>query len=279
MCNTGSLDGEVDDVLHARVQFLFTALCSSVLGTVFGIICYWLTNSLTVQLDFFSAGADGVAVLLNIIVEYAKARMTDQRYILSIDLLGGFISLMMLLTVVLFGLVHANERSAKPDSVEYSSIEHTGPMLAYNALTILTGGITMWMWWRLRKRMALQGTSRLDWINVVSGFLHSAMDLLGSVILTCTTCWLIYLSFTPENHWLRTMDMVRGDAIGSVLLCFVVVLSAIVLVLQSIRNAWELMYISEATDPEMLGHKADLEQKAPMRKENRIEYGAMAKAG
>lgn len=271
------METEQEDVLRARLAFLCTALGSAIVSAIAGITVYALSNSLTVEVDFLNSSSDAFSLMVNIFAEYAKSSVSNPRYILSIDLVGGFVSLTMLVGVVFFCLVRAKARSDRPLAPE-SHVEHMGPILAYNVVTLACGAVTLYVWRRFYSRMGMDnGTSRTDWVNVFSGLLHVAMDFLGGMILVCTSFWLLYLSMKPEDHWLRrdAVNMVRSDAVGSVLLCACVILSALVMVVQSIRSARLLM--SDALDPEACDQKKAKLQKSEDSKG--AEYGAIAVAG
>lgn len=238
------------DVFNARMQFLFTALVSSLLAALCGMAVFYQTNSLTVQIDTFSAGADFLSVLCNILIEVAKASTHGEQRILALDLVGACLSLLMLLGVAVFGVIHAKMRSDTPYSLE-SHVGSFKPMLAYNFVTLASGIVTLSVWYKLSSRMNRSQGNHQDWMNVLSGLVHILVDFVGNMVLICTTCWLLYVSSKPEDHWTRTPQLVRGDVFGSLLLCVCVTTSAVIMIVQSIETLRRLAAVAEFSDPEL----------------------------
>lgn len=220
------------DVLRSRTLFLYTALASAVFSTMLGVVVYKETNSLTVQIDYCGSGVDAMSLVVNLVIEYAKVGATRERRIILLDLVGALVSVVALLIVAVFGFKYARLRAKDPFKADNQvDDDHLKLMLFYNISSVSMCVVTMSAWYFLKMRM--DRDNRRDGVNVLSGCMHSLVDLVGNLISTCTTFWLIHVTRTPESQWLETLACVNVDIAGSTSLSFCVVVSAAVVMWQS----------------------------------------------
>lgn len=232
---------EEDIIRQVRIRFLFVALCATLLPALSGVMVYYATNSLTVEVDFLSCGSDVISFALNILIEYAKMSMREERCILLLDFLGGFVSCMLLLCVAFFGVLDAMSRANfASENMGSNRVVHQDLMLFYNFFCLTLDILAVAFLFRLREMMNPGGRSGRDQLNVTSGVMHTVVDFLRTMFVTGTTFWMFYVSSKHETPWAEFSQKVNGDVFGSFLLCACVVLSAAFLIRESLKTLMKI---------------------------------------
>eukprot|EP00929_Paragymnodinium_shiwhaense_P013957 TRINITY_DN121811_c0_g1_i1.p1 TRINITY_DN121811_c0_g1~~TRINITY_DN121811_c0_g1_i1.p1 ORF type:complete len:412 (+),score=72.55 TRINITY_DN121811_c0_g1_i1:132-1367(+) len=222
---------------QARMRFFFVTLVATCVPMLFGIIVYPETNSLTVEMDTINALLDLVSVLLNMGVEVFKHRATDKTIILKLDMLGCGSSLMLLVSAGIFGLMRAVPRAEVP-TAPASHVGHFGLMVAYNLVGLLCGAMTSLFWLLTHHEMeeARSADGRGDELNVLSSLMHLLVALAMDVTVFLTSMWMMYVTQKGEVGGKLDVDAAEGDVVGSVVLCTCILLSAAILVKESIQT-------------------------------------------
>mmetsp|Transcript_41987 Transcript_41987/g.96417 ORF Transcript_41987/g.96417 Transcript_41987/m.96417 type:complete len:416 (-) Transcript_41987:31-1278(-) len=236
-------------VFLVRVQFLTASLALNLIPVTVGLAVYKLSNSLVVELDAVTALTDVFALLVNIAVECSKRKATAARQILCLDLTGAGISLLLLVTIAVYGVMQAIDRYSKP-TASGSDVHHLGYMCCYNMLAVACDGLTLVIWFCMRHGMSVAGEeSTRDQLNTFSSLMHSCVNMVQDVSVTTAILCIWYVSTrSGESRKLQQLDTVAGDVFGSALVCFCVLISAAFMLRESVSVVQKFWSLQAAED-------------------------------
>lgn len=225
--------------LAARLVYLSFNAIFIVQDFVLGFLVFRATRSLTIEVDFLSFGCELVAVGINLTVELVKTRVSSPRTVVQLDLAGGILSLALLLCVGLVGLYNA---AATVEELEEghptTPARHLGVMIHYSAFSLGLSAVNLAIFGGLKAQLLPENGEAHDRLNLLANLAHSLVDAASSFAVFATSLWLRF--GVEPSGWIELHETrVWIDILGSVMVCFCIVLS-IIWLLEDIRQAYQL---------------------------------------
>lgn len=225
------LRGIVADVtVKARLVFLFSNLMLMILSLLYG---YWVwedTQSLTIEVDLLSLGCTMTAIMINIAVEVVKPRLGSTRGVVIADLVGGLLSLTLLIVVGVMGVMDAMQASEDLKEHKASPTRHLEKLLRYGAFALCLSIANLSIFASLHNLLLPKDGDVHDQLNVLSNLAHSCIDFISNFAVFGASVWLQYGVPSKEMTW-REMRENRMwvDIFGSFMIVACILISVCIL--------------------------------------------------
>jgi len=211
--------------LKARLVYLSSNLFLMILSLLYGFWVWESTDSLTIEVDLLSIGCTLTAILINIVVEVIKPRLSTTRGVVMIDLVGGLLSLALLLCVGIMGVLDAMQSTKDLKEHKGSSTRHLEKLLRYGAFALCLSGANLSIFGCLHNLMLPKEGDVHDQLNILSSLAHAVIDLVSNFAVFGTSVWLQY--FMPQDKgWMEMREQKMWvDIFGSFMVCTCILIS------------------------------------------------------
>eukprot|EP00928_Gymnodinium_smaydae_P046651 TRINITY_DN31094_c0_g1_i1.p1 TRINITY_DN31094_c0_g1~~TRINITY_DN31094_c0_g1_i1.p1 ORF type:complete len:292 (+),score=52.44 TRINITY_DN31094_c0_g1_i1:204-1079(+) len=260
-----------DNTLKLRLVFLvFNTLCVAMTVAV-GCMVFRMTNSVAVELDYMVSAADAVALMINVVTELVKSKVTDAKTFLVLDLLGCGGSIALLVFACAYGMCDVIFRSTS-DPRHAAHIVHADLMIAYGALNMFVDALLLGIFWCARSYLLASSRIVDDQLNMMSTIAHVVVDLVTAVVLCGTSIWMVY-GIHDRTQEEKIEHKLRIDLVGGVLVNACIVTSMIMLGKEALHTWAEIQALRE-TDAKLAEFKDQFPEES-LEAQKEVNYGTM----
>jgi len=219
-----------------RAKFFMVSAISMVIVAILGAHIMGKTDSDMVMIDVWDMLADIAGLSLSFLIERFKQQairnrhqidpLQSRRSVLFFDVCGGLVSFLLLLIVVVTGTYVSAEKVYDP---VFDMVHRRWLVLSYSLLSMCGDAVPLIYFRHTISSVAGEDANKL---NILSGVLHMAIDLLRALVTFVTG---IYMLLDPQR-----LDDNMADGIGAAMICILVLCSSIYVANEAVNSFREL---------------------------------------